>query len=309
MTLTGPQKYPGADTSHWWQSKWGGDSMETNTIVWHTTEGTSLDDYAGGSMAPNFTVKPDFKNKRMVWYQHFDFDVSARALVHAGAVATNTLNVCQIEIIGTCDPATHTKWTAAGVEHLYSPELPDWAVRDLAAFCKWAHDNQNVPLSSGLTFKAYPGSYGTNNGVRMSNDQWLGFSGHCGHQHVPSGNVHGDPGAFPMAAILLAARGVTPPPPPVKTSVSLAHIVYAAKHDPQASQGHTSYKNEVLVVEKALQAEGLLSGSYVDGSFGSKTVTAYAAWQRKTVPGPYDGIPGKTSLTKLGQRHGFSVKD
>ncbi|MBQ1166121.1 hypothetical protein KBZ21_49875, partial [Streptomyces sp. A73] len=73
--------------------------------VWHSTEGTSLPSYGGGGSAPNLTAKPDFKNKRMVWYQHFDFDPSARALVNrAGGVETNTLNVCQVEVVGTCDP-------------------------------------------------------------------------------------------------------------------------------------------------------------------------------------------------------------
>lgn len=211
MTKTGPQKYPAASTANWYQAKYGGDAMESNTIVWHSTEGTSLPTYDGGSMAPNFTAVPNFAAKRLNWFQHFDFDVSSRALVHSGAVATNTLNVCQVEIVGTCDPATHLKWAQAGYQHLYMPELPDWAIWDLAAFTKWAHDNHGVPLSSGLPFKAYPASYGTSNGVRMTNSQWLAFQGHCGHQHVPSGNVHGDPGAFPMAAILTAAKGGTTP--------------------------------------------------------------------------------------------------
>ena len=213
MTKTGPQKYPGASTAYWYQTKYGGDSMESNVIVWHSTEGSSLPSYDGGSMAPNLTAVPDFAAKKLTWYQHFDFDTSARALVHTGTVATNTLNVCQVEIVGTCDPTTHARWTKQGIAHLYMPDLPDWVVRDLAAFAKWAHAQHAVPLSSGVVFKAYPASYGITNGVRMSNAQWLAFKGHCGHQHVPSGNVHGDPGAFPMAAILAAAQGVTTKPP------------------------------------------------------------------------------------------------
>jgi hypothetical protein len=212
MATTGPQKYPGASTAHWYQSALGGDPMESNVVVWHTTEGTSLPSYSGGSEAPTLTALPNFKAQRLDWFQHFDFDVSARALVHAGAVATNTLNVAQVELVATCDPATHAKWTKAGTAHLYSPELPDWVIRDLGAFAKWAHDQHGVPLTSGVAFKAYPASYGATNGVRMSTAQWTAFKGHCGHQHVPSGNLHGDPGAFPMAAILAAATGTTPSP-------------------------------------------------------------------------------------------------
>jgi peptidoglycan hydrolase-like protein with peptidoglycan-binding domain len=97
----------------------------------------------------------------------------------------------------------------------------------------------------------------------------------------------------------------------VKPKVSLAHVVYAAKHDPTAAQGHTTYKAEVLLVERALAAEKLLSSQYVDGSFGTKTVNAYKAWQGRLgyTGSAADGIPGKTSLSKLGSAHGFIVTD
>jgi hypothetical protein len=217
VTKTGPQKYPGASTAHWYQTKFGGDSMESNVVVWHTTEGTSLPDYEGGAQAPNFTAVPDFAKKKLVWHQHFDFDTSSRALVNAaGGVETNTLNVVQVELVGTCDPTAHKRW-GTSKPHLYTAELPDWVIRDLAAFAKWANVNHKVPLTSGVTFKAYPGSYGPKNGVRMSADKWNSFKGHCGHQHVPE-NDHGDPGAFPIAAVLKAATGVVPPAkPPVVT--------------------------------------------------------------------------------------------
>jgi hypothetical protein len=206
MALTGPQKFPGASTAYWYQRGFPGSAMETNVIVWHSTEGTSLPSYSGGAVAPNLTAVPDFGAKRIRWYQHFDFDVSSRALRNlAGGVETNTANVCQVEVVGTCDPSAHRRW---GGQHLYMPELPDWAVRDLAAFAKWAHEQHGVPLKSGLTFKPYPASYGAN-GVRLTGSQWRNFYGHCGHQHVPE-NDHGDPGAFPMAPILARAKGDTP---------------------------------------------------------------------------------------------------
>ncbi|MBQ1164434.1 collagen-like protein, partial [Streptomyces sp. A73] len=49
--------------------------------------------------------------------------------------------------------------------------------------------------------------------VRMSYSKWNNYRGHCGHQHVPE-NAHGDPGAFPMAAILNAAKGEPGPEGP-----------------------------------------------------------------------------------------------
>lgn len=208
MTKTGPQQYPGASQTYRYQGTYGGDSMESNVVVWHTTEGTSLPTYADssgrkGASAPNFTAVPDFKAQRLVWYQHFDFDTSSRALVNlAGGVETNTLNAVQVELVGTCDPAAHKKWSG---QHLYTPELPDWVIRDLGAFAKWAHDQHGVPLTSDVTFKPYPSSYGASS-VRMTFAEWNSFKGHCGHEHVPE-NDHGDPGAFPIAAILTAAKG------------------------------------------------------------------------------------------------------
>lgn len=58
----------------------------------------------------------------------------------------------------------------------------------------------------------------------------------------------------------------------------------------------------VLLVEKALQAKGFLDAKYVDGHFGTTTVSAYAAYQRSLGYSGLGatGLPGKTSLTKLG---------
>lgn len=190
-TPTGPQIYPGASTTHWYGDSYSGDRMDVNAVVWHSTEGTSLPDYEGGATAPTITAVPDFDARKLRFFQHFRFDVSARALVNRpGGVETNTLNVAQVEIVGTCDPATHKKW--GKTPHLYMPELPDWAVRDLAAFVTWAHDEHGVPLTSGVTFKAYPGSYGADNGVRLTFDKWNAFEGHLGHMHAPENCVTPD---------------------------------------------------------------------------------------------------------------------
>lgn len=304
---TGPQVYPGADTSDWYQDQYQGDAMESNVVTWHSTEGTSLPGYDGGSKAPNFTAVADFKAQRIKWYQHFGVDTSSRALANKpGGVQTNTLNVVQVEVVGTCDPATHTKWAKAGREHLYMPELPDWVVRDLAAFARWLSDNHGIPMTAGVEFKAYPG----NGSVRMSFDQWNKYKGHCGHQHVPE-NDHGDPGAFPMQRILELARGgaSTPPgenpaPPSGKPRVSLAHIIAAAKADPSAPQGSAKYRAEAKLVEAALSDAGHLDARWVDGSFGTKTISAYAAFQRRLgySGAGADGIPGKHSLTWLAQK-------
>lgn len=99
-------------------------------------------------------------------------------------------------------------------------------------------------------------------------------------------------------------------PTAVTPTVSLTDVIYAAKHDPHAPQGHTSHPGDVKLVEHALNAEGLLARKWAfDGSFGSMTVDAYKLWQRRCGfhGAAADGIPGSESLTKLGRRHGFTV--
>ncbi|MFI8455019.1 peptidoglycan-binding protein [Kitasatospora sp. NPDC085464] len=98
---------------------------------------------------------------------------------------------------------------------------------------------------------------------------------------------------------------------PGQRTVSVAHVVSAARTDPGAEQGHRTYGAEVAIVEQALVDEGLLEQRWADGSFGTRTVAAYAAWQRRCgyQAGAADGIPGKASLQRLGAAQGFSVTD
>lgn len=230
---TGPQKYPGASTAYWYQDTYGGDLQEVNVVVLHTTEGRSLPNYDGGAVAPNLTGVPDFAAKRLRWFQHFDFDRSSRALVNLrGGVETNTSNVAQVELVGTCDPVTHAKWTASGYVHIYWPEAPDWALRDVAALLAWAHANHGVPLSGPKTWKAYPSSYGTYNGVRMNDAEWNAFKGVCGHQHVDE-NLHGDPGSIDFARILQLATCTAPVPtaPSEETDMTIQKIDEANAFD------------------------------------------------------------------------------
>jgi hypothetical protein len=242
----GPQKYPGASLSAWYQDDYPGSDMESNVVLWHSTETYVLPGYRGGLDAPNLTVGPDFAANRLRWWQHHDLDRSSRALVNApGGVETNTLNVCQVEIIATCDPTTHAKWLRQGHAHLYTPELPDWAIRDLADFARFMHEKHGVPLTSDVTWKAYPGSYGASNGVRMSFAKWNGFSGHCGHEHPPE-NLHGDPGAFPMRAILdLARTGGDTEVPPVTTPIPPHPLTPPAYQDVMMTDAVPAPRNRV----------------------------------------------------------------
>ena len=149
----------------------------------------------------------------------------------------------------------------------------------------------------------WPMGHPTDFTSHRSEATWETRGGWYAHAHVPE-NDHTDPGSWPQF--------VEPPAPhpAAHPTVSLAHVVAAAHRDPGLPQGGTTYPADVRPVEAALKAEGLLPAAFAaDGSFGSKTVLAYAGWQRHLgyVGKDADGIPGRTSLTKLGARHGFTV--
>lgn len=130
---------------------------------------------------------------------------------------------------------------------------------------------------------------------------------------VPWGNHPSCPGSAVLAqrgAILTAAEHLAEPAP---VAVSLGHVISAARLDPPAPQGYTTFPADVRRVESALRAEGLLPAMYAaDGSFGRLTIDAYARWQESKLGGAFsgqdaDGIPGKISLSRLGARHGWTV--
>lgn len=202
--MAGPQYYPGASRAYWHEDSYPGSAMEVNVAVLHSTEGTSLPSYGGGASAPNITAVPDFGSRKLRWFQHFRIDSSSRALVNLrGGAETNTLNVVQVELVGTCDPSTHRRWGSR--RHIYWPEAPDWALRDLGEFLGWLHREHDLKLRAPSQWPAYPGSYGRTS-ARMSTAEWQGFYGVCGHMHVVE-NDHGDPGSIDIDKVLAYARG------------------------------------------------------------------------------------------------------
>jgi peptidoglycan hydrolase-like protein with peptidoglycan-binding domain len=95
-------------------------------------------------------------------------------------------------------------------------------------------------------------------------------------------------------------------------SVNMEATVKAAQIDPRRADDTLTpgAKSSVLLVEQALQAKHLLAGRWVDGYFGTTTVAAYAQYQKSLGYTGLDanGLPGKTSLTKLGTNR-FTVSN
>lgn len=118
-----------------------------------------------------------------------------------------------------------------------------------------------------------------------------------------------------VAARLAGATPSTPKPPapkplpkPSKPVVSLKRLREAALKNPSQPGTPVTYSG-VRTVEAALVDAGLLSKRYSDGHYGTTTLAAYAKWQTKLGyrGKDADGIPGKTSLERLGDRYGFKA--
>ncbi|MCX4572295.1 CHAP domain-containing protein [Streptomyces sp. NBC_01571] len=134
-----------------------------------------------------------------------------------------------------------------------------------------------------------------------------------GYPDFPEGIVSADPAwadKAPKPADKPSAPSApaTKPATPAKPKVSLAALVSAAKRNPSAKGTPVTYSG-VRTVEAALVKAGLLSARLSDGHFGTETVSAYAAWQRRcgySGTGA-DGVPGMATLRKLADKYGFSV--
>lgn len=210
---------PGANiTAQYWAGKFAGSSMNTNCVCLHTTEGFSWPSYGGGASAPHMTILPNIKSKSVSIRQHFPAGKSSRALVNlAGGVETNTLNVFQIELIGTCDSRYRERWGSkrAGVDYIYWPDAPQWLLEAIAPVFRWLDaewPNFKVADATPRGWVKYPDSYGLRANQRMTFAEWRNAYGIFGHQHVPE-NTHGDPGNFPIAKLIAAIKGTTPAPP------------------------------------------------------------------------------------------------
>ncbi|MEU5433813.1 peptidoglycan-binding protein [Streptomyces sp. NPDC020719] len=249
-------------------------------IVLHTTEGGTWPSYDGGASAPNFTVKGGEVR------QHFNANESSRALVNkSGGVQTNTLNVVQIELVGTCE---------RGGPGLYWPGASDADMAALVDLIQWLTSNYPIPVvSTSKPWLSYPTSYGSKSGQRMSFSEWTNFNGICGHQHVPE-NDHGDPGNFPIQRLISLVKGSKPTPPSGWDGKS-----FPGRSAFQLGQSHPA----VTVLGKRLVAHGF-GRFYSEGPgprFTEADRKATEAFQRAQgwSGSDADGYPGPSTWARL----------
>lgn len=196
--------FPGASKAQWYADDYPGDvwSYPLEKWVWHTTETSGWPGYGGGKSAPTMTVKFDFERRAMDVRAHFPANMSARALQNDdGGVQTNRDRLIQVEIVGTCDPAAKRRITP------FIPELPEWALRELAKLVVFGWREWAIPMSAGVDFVPYPASYGEHAPQRLHGKRFDDYRGHMGHEHVDE-NDHGDPGNLNMSAILRFAAEI-----------------------------------------------------------------------------------------------------
>ena len=88
-------------------------------------------------------------------------------------------------------------------------------------------------------------------------------------------------------------------------AIDMEAVVLAAQIDPRRADNTQTpgAHDSVLAVEQALEARNLLDAKWVDGYFGTTTISAYAAYQRSLGYSGLaaNGLPGASSLTALGQ--------
>lgn len=247
--------YPSASKAQDFSKKYPGSTMKPNVVVLHSTEGTGWPGYNKGASAPNFTIRPNFNRKTVEVRQHFPANKSSRALENRpGGVETNTLNCVQIELVGTCDPATHKKW--GSIQHIYMPEAPDWFIDGVSKLIEWLHQTYpSFPIKDGAPrgWGAYPGSYGSAK-TRMTNKEWNMSSGILGHQHVPE-NSHGDPGSFPIAKLV---GKTTPKPNPSPAKKAFGRHISMNVEGNDGADGTKTYAKRFPVIVADVVASGPL---------------------------------------------------
>ncbi|MGW1177603.1 peptidoglycan-binding protein [Kitasatospora sp. NPDC002543] len=164
-----------------------------------------------------------------------------------------------------------------------------------------AHGPQVTLVGEALVAAGFGSHYSEGPGPDWTDADTLNYADYQRSLGFSGGDADGVPGEASLRRLL---GGAVP-----LAEVSKSRVVEAARRDPDAAQGATTYPDDVFTVELALVAEGLLDRQWADGSFGTNTVDAYSALQgRYGYSGQQaDGIPGIDSLTRLGREHGFTV--
>lgn len=314
--------YPEADSVTQDFSKvYPGSEIAPDLFLLHSTEGSGWEPYDGGANAPHMTLKIDLsKPRRCELRQHYPANRNSRALVNApGGAETNREDVFQLEIVATSGWASAENPSAPWKAAFKITDLPDWALREIGRIWAWLHIEWGVPLSIAAPFVAWNGRRPT-----MTEEDWVNAVGLIGHQHVPEGNTHTDPGDIDAERILWHAKDFVriwstmgypyaeappapeplpipePDPAPAPAPIPPPAPAPAPAPTPKNTVGETLRLGDrgtaVTVMQKRLTAHGVPTTA--DGVFGKGTLANVQGFQRaKNLDD--DGVVGKDTWTAL----------
>lgn len=174
------------------------DDTSKPKLGWHTTEGTSL---AGAEPAfknypPHLGVDPVRGHKRQY------VDLLRHAYAFAGSESDDEY-IIQVEVCGF-----------AGQSHNWSDGVLKWLGENVVKPLRDTVGIPDVVIRHG--FRGEGGGIilaSPDSPIRIGAAELRAFSGHLGHQHMPSPDSHWDPGALPIGKILAHSRPVVVVPP------------------------------------------------------------------------------------------------
>lgn len=256
------------------QQDWGRIGPRRNAaypvkVLLHSTETGTNPSYNNGADQPHLTIQVGAGYVAV--RQHQSLAYGARALLDSPSCPVNSLNVIQVEIIGTCDEKF-----AARYGYDYLPGMDDDHLAALGAFLVKLCAEVGCDPLTGVQWRDYPSSYGVNAPQRLSLSQFAAAVGVIGHEHA-TGNDHGDPGGLPVVRALALAGTRT---------------VVVGRNDGVLTNGDAS--PAVAALQALLNADGAKPQLSVDGVFGPATEAAVRARQ-KVLGVDVDGAWGPAS--------------
>lgn len=285
-------------TSRYPKARWLGNGKSGGSylggpwkVVLHTTETSGLPGYSSGYSAPHLTYDPRSRE----WVQHTSLLVACRALRNAsGGAQTNRDKAIQVEIICYSNKPLADEYSSRD----WVGDLSPAALADIREFLEWTYAEFGVqrkwPGKRALSY-----AQANSSGFKMSTAQWDNWDGVCGHQHVPEGNTHWDPGALDWGTLM----GTDP--------ITLEEeYMYPIRRGDGAAAQRPEKKEDVRFIQQVLRDLGHdkgidgvadqavldgvfalvgspLGGSYIDGPEGAKLQALHAAKQGGAgTPGP-----------------------
>jgi len=243
------------------QQDWGRIGPRRNTayapkVLLHSTETGGFPGYNNGADQPNLTIDWASQVDRVEVRQHQSLLYGARALLDSPAAPVNSMNVWQVEMVGTCDAKF-----AARYGYPYLPDLADEYLAGLGAFLVKFCAAVGVSPETSVRWVPYPESYGVGASQRLSLAQYGSVTGVIGHMHAPV-NDHGDPGSVNVLRAL---------------SLAGTRSVIVGRSDGVLTNGDSGDK--VAALQALLNADGAKPLLDVDGVFGPATDRAVRARQ------------------------------